>query len=431
MDQYDLYLPTIVLAIAIPYFQPEHLPRSTSVTIYYLVFVIGILGRPLGSVVLGYLADRTGRRKAILTGVAGFTAATLLIGLLPGYATLGYTAIALLLVLRFLDGFFLGGGVTSAGTIAMEAVAPRYRGVVGGIVSSSYPVGNWAIALTTSLMLATISEKEFIQWGWRIPFYLGTVLSLVAFIYFYRNVPESPVWRSKTTEATPSSPRDNPLRALLGLLRDERYRRRILAAFVLLTGYWLMVYLVASTVPTSLKGMGFDGSSVSNLMLIAYVPLFVAYIGFGALSQVVGRRRSLIICGALSVLVVPAMFYFMITRTPPFAACAVLVSVMLCITLGVLAPVKTPYLNEIFPTHVRAVGYGAVYTIPAIIPAMYPFYLKWIGSVIPYKVAHVPLVAVGGLLIVVGAWMGNETKDVQLHEDAAEAYDSDMTQGRK
>jgi MFS family permease len=416
VDQYDLYLPTIVLAIAIPYFQPHDLPRSASLTIYYLVFVIGILGRPVGSVLLGYLADRIGRRKAILTGVAGFTMATLLIGLLPGFATLGYAAIVLLLVLRFVDGIFLGGGVTSAGTIAMEAVQPHYRGLVGGIVSSAYPIGNWAIALTTSLMLAAIPEQGFIQWGWRIPFYIGTALSLTAFIYFYRNVPESPVWRSRTEEPTPSAVRRNPLRALIGLLRDERYRRRIVAAFVLLTGYWLMVYLVASTIPTSLESMGFDGSSVSNVMLIAYVPLFAAYIGFGALSQVAGRRRSLLISGSLSVLVVPAMFYYMITQTPSFGISAMLVSIMLCITLGVLAPVKTPYLNEIFPTHVRAIGYGAIYTIPAIIPAMYPFYLRWIGNLMPYEVAHVPLVAVGGLLIVIGAWFGNETKDVHLGE---------------
>lgn len=415
VDQYDLYLPTIVLAIAIPYFQPETISDAASVTIYYFVFVIGILGRPVGSILLGYLADRIGRRKAILTGVAGFTSATLLIGLLPGFATLGYAAIVLLLVLRFVDGVFLGGGVTSAGTIAMEAVEPKYRGVVGGIVSSSYPIGNWAIALTTSVMLAAISEQDFIQWGWRIPFFIGTALSVAVFVYFYRNVPESPVWRS-TKEHKPEVARENPLRALLGLLRDDRYRRRIVSAFVLLTGYWLMVYLVASTIPTSLQAMGFEGSSVSNVLLIAYVPLFLAYIGFGALSQVVGRRRSMIVSGTLSVVLVAPLFYYMITTVPSFGVSAVLVTIMLCVTLGVLAPVKTPFLNEIFPTHVRAIGYGAVYTLPAIIPAMYPFYLGWIGSVMPSEVAHVPLVAIGGLLIVIGAWAGIETKDVKMNE---------------
>lgn len=227
---------------------------------------------------------------------------------------------------------------------------------------------------------------------------------------------ESPVWRSKRNEHRPVSRADNPLRALLGLLRDQRYRRPIGAAFILLTGYWLMVNLVSSTIPTSLKAMGLDGGTVSNLMLIAYVPLFAAYIGFGALSQVVGRRRSLIVSGTLSVLVVAPMFYLMIARTPSFGVSAVLVSVMMCVTLGVLAPIKTPYLNEIFPTHVRAIGYGAFYTIPAIIPALYPVLVTWIATVMPYEVAHVPLVALGGLLVVIGAWLGIETKDVTLHE---------------
>lgn len=104
VDMFEVYLPIAVLAPALVYFIPAGLSGATQATIFYLVFAISLIGRPLGAVIFGHFGDRVGRRQTTLISVAGFGIATLLVAALPGYAGWGEGAIAALIILRLLNG---------------------------------------------------------------------------------------------------------------------------------------------------------------------------------------------------------------------------------------------------------------------------------------------------------------------------------------
>src|SRR6516162_11059671 len=128
VDMFDVYLPIAVLAPALTYFVPAGLSGTTQATIFYVVFAVALIGRPLGALVFGYFGDRLGRRQTTLVSVAGFAVVTLLIALLPGYEVWGGFAIAALIVLRLLDGIFIGGAYTAANPLAMEYSPKHKRG---------------------------------------------------------------------------------------------------------------------------------------------------------------------------------------------------------------------------------------------------------------------------------------------------------------
>src|SRR5207253_1065724 len=106
VDFYDIYLPTVALTPALIYFIPKGLPVQTAATLNFLVFTVTLIGRPIGSFIFGHLGDVIGRKRTTIIAVSGFTVMTFLIALLPGYATWGYTAIALLIAFRLVDGLF-------------------------------------------------------------------------------------------------------------------------------------------------------------------------------------------------------------------------------------------------------------------------------------------------------------------------------------
>src|ERR1700733_7625040 len=108
VDMFEVYLPVAVLAPALSYFLPPHLSGTAQATLFYAVFSVSLIGRPIGAVIFGHFGDRLGRRRTSLVSVAGFGIATLLIAALPGYARWGPAALAALLLLRLLDGIFVG-----------------------------------------------------------------------------------------------------------------------------------------------------------------------------------------------------------------------------------------------------------------------------------------------------------------------------------
>ncbi|MFG1646553.1 MFS transporter, partial [Amycolatopsis sp. NPDC049252] len=109
VDQFDIYLPIVVLAPATAYFQAANLSASTTALLASLVFASTLIGRPLGAIIFGHFADTVGRKRTTLVAVGGFGVITLLTACLPGHETIGVWSVGLLIGLRFVDGIFLGG----------------------------------------------------------------------------------------------------------------------------------------------------------------------------------------------------------------------------------------------------------------------------------------------------------------------------------
>ncbi len=189
VDFFDIYLPALVLAPVMSYFEPKGLSSTAATTIYYFTIVATLLGRPCGAVIFGHWADKIGRRLTTMVSIAGFGVFTALIAFLPSDSMVGVWSLILLIVIRFVGGVFMGGEYTSNNTLALEMVPRDRRGFVGGLIQAAFPVGFALTTVVTTVMLSITTKDQYYAWGWRVPFLIGFAIAF-AFLLYYRTVPE-------------------------------------------------------------------------------------------------------------------------------------------------------------------------------------------------------------------------------------------------
>ncbi len=408
VDMYDIYLPAVALTPALVYFQPNVLSPPVIATVANVVLTVTLIGRPIGAFVFGHFADKIGRKTTAMVAVGGFGLITLLMGLLPGYRQWGLAALGTLIVLRLLDGIFLGGEYTAASPLAMEYAPKEKRGLYGALIMAGFPLGYVAISIVTlvALRIAPLggAGSPYVQWGWRIPFFVGVVISAL-FVLYYRSVPESELWLKSTHKE------QQPIRALF---RGDNLRH-FAQVFVLMTGMWFTLNSVVGVLPALFgRVMGIPSGQVTSMLLVINLLLAGTYVGAGVWSQRIGRRTYLIWSGALTATVVAAFYVLLVGVAKQ--------SVWLGIGVGILVELSamsawglaTTYVNERFQTNVRSSGFGLGYSLAVVIPSLYPFYMLMLGAVMPYAYTQVVLLALGGLLTAVGAALGPETRDVSF-----------------
>jgi MFS family permease len=417
VDMFDVYLPVVALTPAMAYFLPNSVSPGSKAVITSLIFVATLLGRPLGSLVFGRLADRVGRRRVTIVSVAGCGICTLLIAILPGYHTLGLLGVVLLIVLRLADGVFLGGEYTGATPLAMEAAPNGRRGWYGGLVGMGFPLSYCAISLITFVMLRIAPSggpnSAYAQWGWRAPFLLGAVLCVVFCLYYARTVVESETWKSTRKTRTPI--RD----VLIG-----RSRRQFVQVFVLMSGIWFASNIATGLLPSALQYQAHvSASSVTAALVIVQAIHSVLFPYLGALSERIGRRRFMAWSG-IGIGVVCAAAYGTIIQGAWSGFGAVLVlTLVIRLSGGSTFAVTPSYLCERFPASVRGSGFGLGYSMPLILTSFYAYYQGWLGHLMPTGYTGVVLLVLGGALVFVGALLGPETKDVDLAEPAVDAVE--------
>jgi len=416
VDMFDIYLPTVILTPALMYFRPTQMSPGMAGIFTSLVFATTLVGRPVGAAIFGALADRIGRRKTTIASVSGFGFITLLIALVPGYATLGIASYWLLIALRFLDGVCLGGGYTGALPLAMEYSPKHKRGLLGGVILAAFPLAYIAINLVGLVCFALFPlagpDSPYAVWGWRIPFVLGALLAAALAVYYVRSVSESEIWEQ-------SAKKSSPLRTIF----TGASGRGFLQVFTMMTGFWLTQNMVTLYLPTTVlhTTLKLTNTQLTLTLLAAYACLVVSYIASGIIGQRIGRRRFFMILGPLIATVGSALLAVLVTGTElPLGVIVLLVCVF---SVLVTAPwgVVLPYLNERFHTDVRASGFGLGFSASVIIPSFYAFYLEGLGLFMPYALASIVLLFVGGILGAVGAAAGPETKDVDFTTTAGAA----------
>src|SRR5262249_22763308 len=155
------------------------------------IFAIGYIMRPLGGIVTGYIGDRLGRRAALSFSVAAMALPTFLVGVLPGYQTLGLMAPVLLTALRVIQGLSVGGEYTTSMVFLVERAPPGRRGVMGAICSSGADIGILLGSATGTVLAASMSADTLAEWGWRLPFLFGLVVGIAGFA-LRRGIEEAP-----------------------------------------------------------------------------------------------------------------------------------------------------------------------------------------------------------------------------------------------
>jgi MFS family permease len=412
VDMFDIYLPVIVLAPALIYFVPPHMDAGTRTIISGTVFAATLLGRPIGSMIFGHFADSIGRRRATIVSVSGFGVVTGLMAMMPGYQQWGLSAVIILIALRLIDGVFLGGEYTSANPLAMESCPKETRGIYSALIMSGYPLAFATISAITTVLLLLMPagniDAQYVQWGWRIPFVIGSLLAFALVLYYVYLVDESELFKGSGRARSP----------LKELFLERENLQSFLQVFVLMSGFWLTLQTVAAILPGLLANhVGLSGISTTMALVVANLALVGGYFAAGVISQRIGRRPFLIGCGMVAGGPGTLLYYLLLRAKPQNVFLVVLLTTLITLLIVSGWGISTAYINERFRTGIRASAFGIGYSLAVVLPSLYAYYQAALATVIPPEYTVLVLLVVGALLIVVGAASGPETKDVDFSRD--------------
>jgi len=411
IDSYSTFLPAIALAPAIGYFQGG-LSGGAAALFSGIVFAATLLGRPIGAVVFGRLADLVGRKRVGAITIYGFGAVTLLIACLPGAAQVGApVAMTLLVVLRFADGIFLGGEYTAATPLALEHAEPHRRGFTGGLIQSAGSAGPALVSIATALALVVLpvtgpqpAASPYAVWGWRIPFVIGAVVAFAVARYLRSQVEDSP---TQQHAAKVKSPIRELLRGPSG--------RTFVQVWIMAMGFFFGLNIVANVIPQLLLAIpGFTARMLTATQVIGAGLGVLSYIVFGLLSDRIGRKRAIVAATVTSLLVTPLCVTLIgLHAATDFAGLTVLVALA---SAAVVAPmgILPVYMNERFPTAIRSSGWGIAFSTAVVIPAFYAFYQAALATFMPFAYTGGLLIAFGALLVLIGLRSGPETRGIDL-----------------
>lgn len=400
VDQTHIFLPVVALAPAMGQLVgPAGAASGTAV-----VVAATLLGRPVGAMVFGRIADRVGRTRTTRVAIAGTAACTLLIALLPGHQVLGAATFTLLVALRFLGGVFLAGEYSAAIPLAMEWSRARHRGLVSGLIMAMSPSAQAGIAFTTALLLALLGPDGYAAWGWRLSFLAGALASLAMLGYYGRRVRDA-------APPVDSSKRRGSLREVLAGPRAGDFWRM----FGLMSGLWLLTNMVAVLLASRLATeRGLTPGQVALVMGVASVGQAVVMALAGQLSTLLGRRACFVGWGVAAAVLAPGLWRWVLGGDGPLWQLALGAVALQAVTVAAYGPVGA-YLSEGFDAHVRSTGYGTAYSASLVVPALYPWWLPALTGLLGSWT--VPLVlAVGGLLVAGFAAAGPRLSPAEIEE---------------
>ncbi|WP_234364853.1 MFS transporter [Streptomyces sp. RTd22] len=334
-------------------FFPSDAP-ATSVLLTFLAFAIPFFFRPLGAAVAGSWGDRIGRKKVLLVLIVLMSLSTGLVGALPSYAVAGVWAPVMLVLLRFVQGFAMGGEVGNGNSFLAEHAGEGRRGQVVAYANAATFIAMLLGTMFTALLTAVLSTSSMEAWGWRLPFLLALPLGLVGLIV-RRLADESPEFAEAEEEGRVTR---SPLREAFS--SRENIRAMVMTVVLPLfnsSGYFILFIFMPSFMKNDMHFSALEGLLVTGIML-AVGTFAVLYAG--RLSDRVGRKRMLSI-SAFGMVVIGFPCYWLLTQGSFAVATVGAVLMALCFagTNGVMQVT----LAELFPTRIRTVAYGFGYNI--------------------------------------------------------------------
>lgn len=352
IEQYD-FLVTGVIAATVwgdVYFK---LPGVAAVGAAIAVYGIGIIIRPVGAFIFGNIADRYGRRDAMMYALLLMGLSTLFIGLTPSYDSIGLAAPILLILFRLLQGISFGAEFGTASTWVVEQAAKsRYRAFWGAWVGFAIPIGLLLGFGSVIVVRSLMPPADYITWGWRIFFFIGFIVAIVGILIRMRTADSYVFERFKSTTKTLSSPaaqvwREMPLRILRTSLVNAMFGGAFFLSFVFGTGY--------------MKAVGFTGTQAETIGLIAAASMFVFMLIGSYLADTINRRSILLVSAVVFLLWAVPYFYLINTGNFWLAVLADVIGFGFVFGFGYGA-IPTFY-TENFPTRFRASGASAGYQI--------------------------------------------------------------------
>ena len=355
VEFYDFYIYTTAASLIFgPLFFPAASPSSQLLAAYGS-FGVAFLARPLGSLAFGHFGDRVGRKSTLVASLMVMGGSTVAIGLLPDHAAIGWGAPLLLCLLRFGQGFGLGGEWGGAALLAVENAPAGFRARFGMVPQLGAPVG-FIMANGLFLLLgSTLGEAQFIAWGWRLPFLASAALVGLG-LWVRLRLHETPAFAAALASAPPS------LVPVAELLRD--YPRETLAGTFAVVACFAIFYLTtAFALGYGTTTLGYDRSTFLVLLLVAILGLALGILVAGIWSDRGDPARVLEIGCALSVLLGFALAPMLGSGSLP------LIWLFLALALFLMGLVYGPlgaWLPGLFPARVRYTGASLAFNLGGI-----------------------------------------------------------------
>ncbi|MEM1627425.1 MAG: MFS transporter [Sulfolobaceae archaeon] len=367
IEWYDLYIAATAAGVVWPiiYF-PSNDP-ATSILFAVITYGVGFFSRPIGAIVFGHVGDKFGRKSTLVWTLLTMGLGTLGISLTPTYAQIGILGGILIALFRFIQGLGIGGEWGGAVTWLVEhASSSRWRAFWGGWVQMTPSLG---LVLSSAFMYYlqfSLSSQQFLDYGWRIPFYVGAIVIAVGVVIRYKLF-ESPLFREylekyRKVERVP----------LISLLKNQ-WKTFIILAFV----WWYInqfTYIIITFAPSYFKLIGIPSNIAVLSTIFAGIVGIASNFGFSALGDKVGRKK--IILASILMVAVYSFLYFFLINTKDYIL-AIIAQVIAWFSLFGYSNVAA-FFAEHYPTKYRYTGTSLSYHVGGLSGAIIPIIASYI-----------------------------------------------------
>ncbi|WP_316830625.1 MFS transporter [Pedobacter aquatilis] len=355
------------------YFSPVFFPNSNP-TAQLLdtagIFAVGFLMRPIGGWLFGSIADKFGRKRSMTISVLIMAIGSLIIGLIPGYKQIGIAAPLLLVFARLIQGLSTGGEYGTSATYLSEMATKKHRGFYSSFQYVTL-IGGQLLALGIQLILQNwlLTSEELHKWGWRIPFFIGAILSFIA-LYLRRHIDETAVFKSKD--------KDEKKGGIAVLLK---YPREVFTVVGLTLGGTIAFYTFSTYMQKFLVNtVHLSKETSTKLSFISLLVFAIMQPLFGLLSDKIGRKPLLIGFGILGTLCT----YFILTGLAKESNTFIIFLLMIAalIIVSGYTSINAVVKAELFPAEIRALGVGLPYALTvAIFGGTAEYFALWFKNI--------------------------------------------------
>jgi MHS family proline/betaine transporter-like MFS transporter len=392
-----------VYAFVAIYISRNFFPQGNEVTALlstFLAYGLGFLARPLGAIVIGRLGDVRGRKAALLVTILLMAVGTVLIGVLPTFATIGYLAPLLLVVARLLQGFSAGGEWGSSTAFIVEWAPTGERGYYGSFQQTSVVAGLLLGSGVAALLNTVMTPADMTSWGWRIPFLLGAIIGPVG-MYMRRTIDETPAYQrmaaSPAVAHDPTSP---------WLLAGRAFGFTIV--------WTVCFYILLNYMPTyTQKYLNLSASAALWANTIGLFVLLAAIPVMGRLSDRIGRKPLLLGC-CVAYIVLPYPIFSFLVGGASYAA-LVAVQMLFAVLISMFSGPGPAAIAEIFPTRSRSLWMTAGYALSvSIFGGFAPFISVWLIDRFASPLAHTFYLIAAAIVSTAVIWSLRETAHEEL-----------------